>query len=290
MRITKYNKLFKWLLIKYKKRNAIKFAIKRDVNCNSIAKATLDYYKDDKSFVNELSYIQKKGYAAFPYDFYDYKKTISGIQADFDENGNLFVWVKDNKLYTDLVTYAQLLLEQNPSSPHCYFDDSFQVEKGDVFVDVGAAEGLISLGVIEKASKVYLIEGDAKWIPDLERTFKKYGDKVVIIPKYAGNKDTDEIITVDEILKNETRNCVIKIDVEGAERSVLEGMQQTMKKSNVKVALCTYHNFNDADEFKILMEKNGFMVSFSDGYMYKKQPPYFAKGLIRAIKMNDYGN
>lgn len=39
-----------------------------------------------------------------------------------------------------------------------YLDEDFQVEEGDVVLDVGVAEGNFSMEIIERASKIYLFE------------------------------------------------------------------------------------------------------------------------------------
>lgn len=192
------------------------------------------------------------------------------------------------KLFVDIISYTQLSMEQNPLSPHRYFTDSFQVEKGEVFVDVGAAEGMISLEIIEKAKKVYLIECEEHWLEHLRLTFAPYQDKVVFITKYASDKDDNRNVRLDSLLKNETAPIFIKMDVEGMEDMVLQGAQKILKRRNTKAAVCTYHKKDDAEHFKAYFESMGYNIEFSEGYMAMinnfNETDVFRKAVLRAWK------
>ncbi|RYZ94417.1 MAG: hypothetical protein EOP47_27885 [Sphingobacteriaceae bacterium] len=183
-----------------------------------------------------------------------------------------------------------LFVEQHDKSPHQYLTDDFTVPDNAVFVDVGAAEGNMSLKLVEKAKKVYIIEADPTWRPALEATFEPWADKVEIICKYASDTSNANEISVDSLFEKEGRIDFIKIDVEGAEEKVIHGSVNTIKSSanTLKLALCTYHKDGDAEKFSQLLKSYNFKISFSDGYMifpysetYPK-PPYLRKGLIRA--------
>ncbi len=71
------------------------------------------------------------------------------------------------------------------------------VKDNDILSDIGAAEGNFSLSVIDKVQHVYLFETDNDWIEALEKTFEPWKEKVSIIHKFVGNKDTDTCITLD---------------------------------------------------------------------------------------------
>ncbi len=60
----------------------------------------------------------------------------------------------------------------------------FDVQAGDVLVDVGTAEGIFSIDKMDKIKKLYVIETDAEWIEALKCTFSNYIDKVIIIEKF----------------------------------------------------------------------------------------------------------
>lgn len=181
-------------------------------------------------------------------------------------------------------------------APHQYQTDTFRVEKGDILVDVGCAEALLSLDVIDKVSHIYLIEGDSRWIPALEATFAPYKDKVTIINKYVTDKDSDNTIKLSTILKKEFgKNMFIKMDIEGFETSVLKSSVDLFSNNpNIKCACCTYHRNGDEVKIKDYFEKLSYKTEFSDGVMYfdmydEPTPPYFRKGLIRAKKITING-
>ncbi|MBP3275202.1 MAG: FkbM family methyltransferase, partial [Butyrivibrio sp.] len=195
--------------------------------------------------------------------------------------------------------YNQLIMEQDPESPHTYFSDACSFNEGDIFVDVGAAEGIISLDVIEKASEIYLIECSESWISALNNTFEDYQDKIHIIPKFAGRTNSDNSITIDTLLEKYTnKNIFIKMDVEGMELDILKGSVNTLLSNNCKLSCTTYHCHEAEQELSIFFDNLGYNHAPSDRYMlfyFGKmtldngkyahiQSPYFRRALIRAWK------
>jgi len=175
--------------------------------------------------------------------------------------------------------------------PHQYQSDTFKIEEGDVLVDVGCAEGLVALDVIDKVSKAYLFESNPKWIPALKATFKDYGDKVKIFNKFVSNIDSDSTITLKSALNDVEGNIFVKMDIEGAEVDVLTGSKEFLKdRHNVKLAVCTYHRQKDEEEILALFKEMGYQHEFSDGWFYFKgydkehRFPYFRHGVIRGWK------
>lgn len=261
------------------------------------------YYKDaayDDSELNEaVQYIRKNGLKTIPYSFTD-NLCFQQVPVHQDMDNGLYYVVRDNKrlYFKRSMTpvgvqklYANLMMEQHADSPHRYFDGNFTVSSDDVFVDVGCAEGIISLDVVEKARKICLFECDESWVEALKATFRPWKHKVEIIQRYVSDCDNDNCIRLDSFFKNrEEKPGFVKMDVEGAEAKVLEGMKLLSKDSeNMKIAVCTYHRKEDYKTFSDFMLQRGFHVSGSKGYMLFLDrsdftPPYFRKGLIRAEK------
>ena len=230
---------------------------------------TIRKYKDTGLFTEEICYLTKYGADYFPY-LWSKDKKIRNIQGGGYRSGTddePYVLYNAKKLYMDLRAYSQLLLEQNPDSPHRYFTESFNVNEEDVFVDVGGAEGMISLDVVEKAKKVLILECDEYWIDRLRMTFEPWKDKVQIINKYAADYDDDKHVTLDNLLSNISDPVFIKMDVEGMEDIVLAGAQNTLKKSGTKVAICTYHKEGDDLKFESYFKGKGYNTEFSTGVM-----------------------
>ena len=187
--------------------------------------------------------------------------------------------------------YASLITENDPESPHCYLSDDFKIGPDDVLVDVGCAEGLLSLDAVETAKKIYLFEYDDNFIEALKHTFDSWKDKVEIVKKFVSDNDEGDNISLDTFFEDKTdKPTFIKIDVEGAEQKVLNGMRRICESAdNLKAAICTYHKRDDFEIFSSTMRNNGFRVSAS-GYMlypYDFEPPYFRRGLIRAVKKTE---
>ena len=261
--------------------------------------ATLDQFRE------ESLYIQKNGLAVFPYQRV---RKMPSVEAGIDETLQLpYVIHKGKNLYFPhsysidkcLRMYESYISEEcllggkfREKQPHQYLTETFTIEEGDVLVDVGCAEALLSLDNIEKVSKVYLFEFEPMWIPALNATFKDYMHKVVIINKYVSDKDTDTTITLKTALKNEHgKQLFIKMDIEGAEVEVLNGSRDYLSKtSNIKIACCTYHKQHDEEKIPQILSELGYHYEFSDGYMLfyldaNLQFPFFRHGLVRARKL-----
>jgi hypothetical protein len=207
--------------------------------------------------------------------------------------------INDKRLYfkrsynkhTVQLVFNGLRIEQDQNSPHCYTDKNFNVEKGDILADIGCAEGFFSLLNIEKVEKVYLFEQDCCWIEALKATFAPWKEKIILIPQFVSDKTTDSEIRLDDYFHGKKdKPTFYKIDVEGAETAVLNGMKSILKQPLLKIALCTYHHAEDFEKFCRLLKENDFAYQPTNGVMIYQneidnmQPPYFRKGLIKAWK------
>lgn len=240
-----------------------------------------------------IQYLEKNGPNFYPYpgSIWTKKCLLLKYPVFWDKQEDTYVYYRGKRVYCKFRTLAAILTEQHRRSPHRYFSDSLHVEKGDIFVDVGAAEGMIALDLVDKAKKVYLIESNEKyWKPLLEKTFLPYREKVGIIYKYASDKNDKDNITLDELLKDdmESGRIVIKMDVEGCETEVLKGAEKLLMRDNVSFVICTYHKDDDAERFQHFFENLGYQTEFSEGYMwvplFSDNPPYLRKGVLRAWK------
>lgn len=189
-----------------------------------------------------------------------------------------------------LSSYRFIEMEQDPQSPHVYEDDSFHVCENDIVIDAGVAEGNFSLSIIDKVSKLYLVECDPTWISVLEHTFEPYKDKVTIIPKMLCDYDDDEHITIDTIANGQTINF-IKMDIEGAELSALAGAKNTLSQSEpIQCAICSYHRRNDETNIKTILQSYDFKTSTTDGFMFFKEDNdslidgELRRGIVRGTK------
>lgn len=259
-----------------------------------------------EDFDNEVNYLKECGeLRVFPYPFVEEynsrkKDVIIGRQENLKyvihNNRKLFFPNRDNE--SVITDYIQLVMEQDKASPHEYFSEKVSFE-GGIFVDVGSAEGIISLDVVDKASDIYLIEGTKEWIKALQKTFEDYSEKTHIIQKYAGCVDSNDVAKLDSILgKYRDKDIFIKMDVEGMEIEVLRGCVETIKNNRCKFSCACYHTNTMETRLKEFFDYYGYRIEVSDGYMLfnqgimtlrngmyeKMRYPYFRRGLVRAYK------
>jgi len=281
-----------------------------------------DFTLDDARKTDMLrifSLLRKKGATAFPeMDAFIHEKYFTRkLKIEKDTVSGLFYVLVDNKRLfykrsldesSAVQSFNSVSFEQDYASPHRYLTndkyfvgvmetdvkqvigDSFGVNDGDVVVDAGAAEGNFALSVIEKASKVYIIEGDAEWCEALKQTFSVYKEKVEIIQKYLSNVSDNNNITLVDLIDKYNINKIdfLKMDIEGCEKqSLYGGMINDVKFIDInKMAICTYHNPEDEVEISNFVSQHGYKFYLTDGYMFfpdSNNPP-IRKAILRAYK------
>jgi hypothetical protein len=178
------------------------------------------------------------------------------------------------------VAYKSLFTEQHPSSAHRYAN-SFDELQGKILLDIGAAEGIFALDVIDYVKKVYLFECDEQWIKPLKKTFQPWMDKVVFVRKFVTDKNIGDSITIDEFLKDkEQNNLFIKMDIEGEELNALHGARKILNNGkNIALAVCTYHKENDAKDVSEFFQSIGYNYEFTKGFLFLS--PFLRKGVCR---------
>ena len=256
-----------------------------------------------KNFLKEIEFLTNKSREDYPFSYvfpypFTFEYDMNNIKVFTDDTNGLFYVIHDNKrIYYSRDFKSEIEVqrscnyittEQDERSPHRYLDASFNVEKGDVVIDIGAAEGNFSLEVVERAGELYIFEHNDNWIEALNATFEPWKEKVHIIKKYVSDVDNDDSTTLDTLFKDKHIDF-IKIDVEGAEMKILKNSKKVIaNNSSLKMAVCTYHRRRDAKVIKNTLLKYNFNCAFTDGYMLftskRIVPPYFRHGLIRAQK------
>jgi hypothetical protein len=98
---------------------------------------------------------------------------------------------------------------------------------GDIVADIGAAEGIFALSVVEKEKEIYLFECEEKWIEVLKKTFEPWQEIVRIVNKYIMDDSADKSITLDDFFLNKEINFV-KADIEGYETLLLKGAKKAL--------------------------------------------------------------
>ncbi len=171
---------------------------------------------------------------------------------------------------------------------HYYQKEHTRIGHGEVLVDVGAAEGLFTLSVIDQCEKAILIEPNDFFFKSLSLTFRNYADRIQLCNVAVGDHEGEirfnlsslsgkvdeasgvkkDLKTIDSLLHNERKITFLKADLEGFEESMLRGAEQTIKKHKPKMAITSYHLENNPDE--IIRIVKGFVPEYR----------YFVKGII----------
>ena len=246
-----------------------------------------------------LTFLKKNPLKLFPYRFPDrYKASTVKVYTDVS-NQMMYVLHENKRLYfkrswskKDIrENYNNLRIEQDENSPHRYLNEGFKLAPFSIVADVGAAEGIFALSVIEEAESIFIFESDTEWIEALRETFKPWSSKVTIINKYVSDIDNEHNITLDDFAKNNNiRFDFIKIDVDGVEHLLLKGAIKTLSNSvRLKIVICTYHKAEDEKLFSRILNDFSFSVAHSDGYMIfyydsTLSAPFLRRGVLRANK------
>lgn len=232
----------------------------------------------------------------FPYGFTNkYKKMKINVYREDDYPYVIYQKKKmygpkewSNKEYEQY--YRSLLLEQDIHSPHRYLYEERNPDINDVIADVGAAEGIFSLEIIENVEHVYLFEGDEKWIEPLRKTFEPYKKKTDIVMKYVGNISDEKFVKMDDFFEKR-KITYIKADIEGAEEQMLRGASAILGSKVKRILLCAYHNNEDEKMEKYVLNKYGFEIKTNPGYMLRISDdkdhfiyPYIRRGVIYGCK------
>ena len=277
---------------------------------NKLKRITLSNYAEHNKlfrdqFIEELSYInQNFEIDAIPYPCV---KKIPPVICNYDKERKLpYILHSGKKIFFPKKwskekcesCYKYYIEKENiiggnhtVKAPHQYITNDFQIEQNDILLDIGCAEALLALDVIEKVKKAYMFEYDSQWFAPLKATFAPYKEKICFIPKLVAEKDSISTISLSSLFKNfSEESFFVKMDIEGAEKRVLIGCKDFFNSNNkIKIACCTYHRKNDEIDIPKILDNYGYEYSFSDGYMlfYSDSnftPPFFRKGLVRARK------
>ena len=180
-----------------------------------------------------------------------------------------------------------------------------RVRRGDVVIDAGSWIGDFAAYASEKGASVYAFEPLDPAFGYLSRT-AELNPNVVPVKKGLGDENTHSSIFCDScntgansFLKNmcvgqatatavETvrlddfvrenalpRVDFIKADIEGYERYMLMGAQETLKRFAPKLALCTYHLPDDPEVLsKLIKQANpAYNVVLKSKKLYASLPP-----------------
>lgn len=168
-----------------------------------------------------------------------------------------------------------------------YEYNNVKLKSDDVVLDCGANIGLFSARAASLGCKVYAFEP----LPDIRKYLNmvknEYRNNVSVVPMAAGERQEScemlwckdnpgssnivgfetrntetidvDVISIDEFVNEHKLERVdfIKADIEGAERLMLSGAKETLKRYAPKLSICTYHLPDDVTVLtKLIKEAN----------------------------------
>lgn len=118
-------------------------------------------------------------------------------------------------------------------------------KQAEVFVDIGASDGYYGLVYYKfnPSGNIYLCDAAYRFAKEQADNFALNNyttDKLHLISKYVCGINDEENISLDDLVKNVPGDIFLKIDVDGAEMIVLEGVKQVLASRNCKLIIETH--------------------------------------------------
>lgn len=246
----------------------------------------LFYNKNNVSFIELLNFLVKPKVDVIA------KKFIKDIESEGDYDKVSFTNAK-RKLYWpkkfSISGIYQVTAETFDTNDwHYYQYEKTKVNQGDILLDIGTAEGLFPLVVIDKCSHVYMVEPSQYFHQSLLKSFEDSSEKTTIfnvavgakkdkvffnedsldgqISTSSGSNRSIDVETIDSLI-GQNKITYLKADIEGFEYEMLQGARETITQNKPKIAITTYHKQNDSA--KIIALIKSFVPEYN----------YFVKGI-----------
>lgn len=243
-------------------------------------------HRNNVSFSELIRFLVKPTIKTTAHRFIDRIEDTGVLEVSFNNGVPKLFWPKSfsvNRLY-------QVLSETfDENDWHYYQKEHTKVENGEIILDIGTAEGLFPLTVIDRCEQVYLVEPGRQFVDCLKMTFASHSEKISLFNVAVGNTDGEipftedsldgkvsdsssedayqiPIFKIDTLLKDK-KITYLKADIEGFEYEMLLGASQTIRQNKPKIAITTYHTENDPKAIIELVKS------------YVPEYQYFVKGI-----------
>lgn len=203
---------------------------------------------------------------------------IEDTRKDYHLNSNKYNWIRamladdeSKTVFDDVIGFRRqadidLMRAYKYAADRQYFEDFLPLSDGEVFVDGGGYDGFTSIEFEKRCPQygaIHFFEPSEATLNDAKENLKNYHNIVfhqlglfsnsAVLKFDSGSGSASKIsengsvqITVDS-LDNVVNDKVtfVKLDLEGAELSALEGMKSHIAKDHPKLAVAVYHHPSD---------------------------------------------
>lgn len=177
---------------------------------------------------------------------------------------------KGLKMNIDVSSKAQRIIGLDEREIQKPFMD--YAKKCNYFFDIGASDGYYSLlyRKYNPTGTIYMFEAQTKFKIEQEEHFKLNGFKIDYhhYDKFVSNFDNDKNVSVDTLFQEKNKIVLFKIDVDGGEMDVLNGMKNTAINNNCYFVIETHTKQLEIDCIKFLHDL-GYKTKVIDQGWYR---------------------
>lgn len=217
----------------------------------------------------------------------EYTTSQKGLHIQFNGDDTMSVWI--NKTYAEFSTKNTKSAIRTISRIESEFSELSQVldtlRENDVFYDIGANTGIYSCFAASLCSEVVAFEPYEPNVEECERNIQinseninlhniglsnKQGTVGLNVPNKPSpgfgsasinSKKKNDLVQTDRgdrLIAEEEFSApnVVKIDVEGAEPLVLDGLSETLSDSHCRVVFCEVHLPSDSSSRNSIQDHN----------------------------------
>jgi FkbM family methyltransferase len=214
-----------------------------------------------------------KKYPNFPFEPYQ-QGLIEDIYENKSKYSHFYKLLKDdlskqtfNNILSFRLTFNQKMISNCARKTELqYFDDTaIELDKKEIFFDIGGFDGDSSINFIKKVkneyASVHFFEPDIELINSAKKNLSKFkniifnqlgvfNNQMTLSFNNTGGLDGSivksgefkiDTIDLDSYILNQSIPTYVKMDIEGAELSAIEGAQNLIKSFKPKLAIAIYH-------------------------------------------------
>jgi precorrin-6B methylase 2 len=149
--------------------------------------------------------------------------------------------------------------------------------QSDYFFDIGSSDGYYSLiyKKLNPAGKIYAFEVKEDLTQEMQSNFSRnnfnYGD-VTLIKKFVTDKNDEKHVTLDSVFEQKGQTLFFKIDVDGGEMDVLNGLK-TVLTNNICLFVIETHTPELEKDCIAFLQNAGYNTTIIDNASWRSIIP-----------------